>query len=525
MALLQFLPNELVDIILTHLESCDASSLSLTCKDVHAAASPAAYQSIILEWRSAAREKGGLPKVPQIHALLRTLIRKPEYIKRIKKLVLQATDLCFYQDNGSVLWNMPSGNFKIENEEIKMFEGVIDRLQVSEPGFWKSVIRQKDDFTVYQMLVVRLCTHLESLSVAIDFEMQTGWFATLVEEAIATVTASANDSPSWYNKLSDVHITGDVKGYIWGQEFLLLKRTSMLLFYLPNLETLELTAFVDPEENTGLNWKDAPPPQWPLRQYPNAEKLTALRLVRSSINPGTIELLLLQTPNLTTLEYDAFSGFDIPLDLSGVRDALRHVRNTLTNLVIRYEMYQEDEDFHPQSLNQVTVGSLGPLRDFPALTSLSVSLAVLFGSDTVTMGQTPKLADVLPPRLQRLTITDDLWMFNDFQQYFEDVDAMNIFRVYMAGQTVAGNWRGTAGYRRGGDNWTQGLQYSNIVWKAVGEPAWKVATPELKRFVYDLRTWGHMSFGYWNDPRSREELIGVCQAQGIECEVLFEEDD
>jgi hypothetical protein len=50
MASLRTLPTELVEYILADLSSLDTVNLAKTCKALHAAALPAAYQTIALEW-------------------------------------------------------------------------------------------------------------------------------------------------------------------------------------------------------------------------------------------------------------------------------------------------------------------------------------------------------------------------------------------------------------------------------------------------------------------------------------------
>jgi hypothetical protein len=48
------------------------------------------------------------------------------------------------------------------------------------------------------------------------------------------------------------------------------------------------------------------------------------------------------------------------------------------------------------------------------------------------------------------------------------------------------------------------------------EPEWIVRTPGLKSFTYDLRKRGKMTQGYWDRVEAREQLLGVCEAQGLE---------
>jgi hypothetical protein len=124
---------------------------------------------------------------------------------------------------------------------------------------------------------------------------------------------------------------------------------------------------------------------------------------------------------------------------------------------------------------------------------------------------------MLPPNLQSLTITDDLWMFQDFENAFVDVDAMATFRRFLTGEMLppeweeeefGEDWRG----RNAALNWAPGR----------GGGEWKVATPKLKKFVYDLRKRGYLSDEYWNKGKIRRQFRNMCKEQGLEGEVLWE---
>jgi hypothetical protein len=84
-------------------------------------------------------------------------------------------------------------------------------------------------------------------------------------------------------------------------------------------------------------------------------------------------------------------------------------------------------------------GSLSPLRDFPVLSKLVVSLPVLFGTDDINVGRRPSLSAYLPPALEHLTITDDLYRYSESQEYFEDENAMAFFRSYLLTRRWAPN--------------------------------------------------------------------------------------
>jgi hypothetical protein len=211
---------------------------------------------------------------------------------------------------------------------------------------------------------------------------------------------------------------------LWGPDFVDVRSKLLLLFFLPGVQSLEIGALADARWDQGqLAWLHAEEdideefwPVWPVERRPVADHLTTLRLVRSSVDPRTIERLLMQTPHVTVFEYDCFANVDHrPVDLDVLREALRHIRSTLASLTVRYENWHNEYDFSPGLI----AGRLGPLHDFPALNTLIVSLPVLFGTDGINAGRHPTLSGLLPPALESLTITHDLYDDDDaFQGEF-----------------------------------------------------------------------------------------------------------
>ena len=522
MASLQSLPNELLDSIITDLSFRDVIRLAMTCKSLRALALPTAYHSIILEWKNATTQDNTAPEPPQPHKLLRTLIENPEYVKLVKSLEFRATHCLLYTDDGNLPVSIPSAELNIQEGEMALFGNTIDTLRLPEAEQWKSGMTENANSTVFMTLIVGICTHLESLSVSVDFLLQSDWFETPIDLSLCATKSTSG--VAWLSQLSCLRVTGDADEDLWDEEFRDLQTTYLRLFYLPNLQMLELAAFSDDGAERSSWRRGQLPTPWPLDEHPLAEKLTTLRLVRSNVNWQTIDSLLKQTPNLHTFDYDCFQHpWSVAYSLDKLAQALRHIRSMLTHLVVRYQILQEDDESPPQDNFGVVSGSLGPLKDFTALKSLTVSLHVLFGYEDSQEDRFPTLGEYLPPHVQYLTVTDDLYMYSDFQQYVEDWDAMKIFRTYLSGEKVADDWFPDAGWNPR-DNWDGGKKFSEAIWVTDREPEWRVATPELKEFVYDLRKEGHRSIGFWNVKGSREELKRVCEAQGIKCRVLWTEE-
>ena len=182
-----------------------------------------------------------------------------------------------------------------------------------------------------------------------------------------------------------------------------------------------------------------------------------MALHRSPVTAETLEMLLKSAHNISTLFYDCYlPSTSSPLDLNVLKQALQHVHATLTHLTIRYDIFA-NEALDASSLACVVTGTLGSLASFTSLTELHIPLGVLFGQ--VRPSEAPTLASVLPSRLQRLTISDDLWEFDVSYQWIEDGRIMAILAAFLEG--VPGE-----------------------------EPSWKKATPELRVFVLDMRERG-----------------------------------
>jgi hypothetical protein len=406
-------------------------------------------------------------------------------------------------------------------EENQMFKAWTEELGFGgmNPEAWK------DDKRLHMIMAVLIgtCVALEELTMSVDFLLHNEFYPAMVKYAVGAGLLS---------KLKKIRVTAeyDEETEFWGPEFAEVQNVLLLLFYLPGVESLEIAACTKMREEGGRidrleeNLGEEFWPAWPAERRPVAENLTTLRLVRSSIDPATIERLLQQTPHLKVFEFDCFMYPDhVPLDLDGLREALLHIRATLTSLTVRYGLYHnEDLDIIAQDTFGTVAGSLGPLHDFPILSTLVISLPVLFGNSSIDPGPHPTLSAYLPPALEHLTITDDLYRYGEFQEDFEDENAMAFFRAYLSGEKMGPKWMSMSKtYLWGQNNWSKGKCYRYIDWVQDREPEWKLKTPGLESFTYDLRKRGEETRGYWDRREARKQLLLVCEQQGVGGEVLW----
>jgi hypothetical protein len=211
----------------------------------------------------------------------------------------------------------------------------------------------------------------------------------------------------------------------------------------------------------------------------------------------------------------------VPFHLLTLWDALQHIRTTLTDLIVRYEHYNNVYlDYAARETEDTVIGSLGPLDDFPLLTNLTTSLPVLFGIKATTLDNTPSLAKYLPTNLETLTITDDLWEYEELQGRYEDVNAMAVFRQYLAGETPSRRPNTSEPYTLETTRGKVDIDKieNGLLWMQDREPEWKAATPRLKKLTYDLTK---LCCGYWSLSKPKEQLLGLCESQGIEGQVLL----
>ncbi|KAI4931722.1 hypothetical protein J4E85_004318 [Alternaria conjuncta] len=524
MASITELPAELLDSILADLGSRAIINLAQTCKALHAVAIPAAYHTITLTWDNTyvketprGSQRGmqrRTEKAPRIQSLIRTLTKKPDYIQLIKRLEFCAKGCVEYGYLDLVDTIFPDIEYDTSGKD---WENEMFKAHVKEEGFqaWFCGWKEEAQQMLIALLVGTCQAHLESMTMEWGFLLNNRWFSAMMKHAIMSKAAAseADDGQTlWFAKLKTVCVTlEETEGAAatWERSFWSEQETLLLFFYLPAIESLDIVTCSlrggNYDDYGGL-WDEADGVdgsfEWPLETPPLSQTLTTLRLTPSSMDPLTIQYLLRQTPNVKVFYYDCcLHPEHPPLRLSILKDTLRHIRGTLTDLTVRYKHYNNDGSGDPPTnAAEPLREGLGPLHDFPVLTTLTASFPVLFG-----MNNTPNLAKHLPPTLETLTITNDLSAYEALGSRLEDLNAMAIFRQYLAGQIPA----------------------SDVVTSHEGEPCkwvqdrvpeWKAATPQLRKLTYDVGA--QLFTGYWLGTEPREQLLGLCKTQGIEGNVI-----
>jgi hypothetical protein len=523
------LPIELKSLIFTHLSSQDLLALSATCRALHAIVHPVAYHHITLTWDNSPSQPS---KAPVLQRLLRTLIEKPELASRVKKLDLRAKN-CMrdFSDQGKFKVNVPENEVELDDAELTFFQSVVRDLGLMDKGTWDASPDHgtQRHFTMLGLLLAH-CPQLEQLHMSVALLLPHEWFESLVHQGLI----SGGRKAAWMRGLKKFRLTCDPGSETFEPGFLGLEKVFLWPFCLPVVEELEIAHLEDPVSLADMNaaesnGEDYTAKWWPIDTPPSLTNLTSLRLTRCSAEPHTLDLVLRQTPSLRVLELDRIQHpVHAAFDLDTLKAALLHVAPMLERLSVRWQIYPIQEIDVPAGMRLVdspplsAVGRLGNFMAFSRLTDLEISLPTLFGAEDPKAGVFYPLSAVLPPTLQTLIITDDLYDFRDFRRYLQDAEAMAIFERYLVGD-------------------------------GEGAGEWKTSTPRLKKFVFDHRKRGYfirmikrmeerargprrttqtarkstagkaqkIRYGYWDDEHTIERLRRMCEAQGIEGEVLW----
>lgn len=506
MAALMLLPNELVGMILQHLTTVDLVRLTGTCRALHKSLTPQIYEHLKLTWSNADGQHQNQRRIDLL-SLLRILKENLTYADLVRTLTFRAENWSVPaqpEENGySSIVKIPGwwGEQELNNENEALLRRIAQDLELDPGDDWINNdesrswsqdcqgLHSNERLSVLMLLIIAQCSKLKSLNIPIPFMVgimvgndgadernSNDTLKTLIPKGIA----ASHPKASWMSNLRTVRLTCEgsdpsgVEEPMTGLDEIALNR-----FYLPRLEELEIDHLSDPFsedvwEDTDHEEKDRLVFFWsvPRREPPIAKYLKTLRLIRCTAPSEALDALLEQTPVLEVLEYD-YQDVDPqqPHMLSRVKDALKHVQRTLKSFTFHFEIFlHSGRHDHPSELHNVVDGGFGSFHDYHALMYLEISLQTLIGLSGWSYSHKVldiPLADALPPNLQHLTVTDNLYGYSDFVCCFEDVAAMAIFERYIA----------------------------------AGE--WKTATPHLKKFKYDLRENGHDSEAYWQQEERR----------------------
>ncbi|KAF3389739.1 hypothetical protein DPV78_011381 [Talaromyces pinophilus] len=168
---------------------------------------------------------------------------------------------------------------------------------------------------------------------------------------------------------------------------------------------------------------------WPAISPPSPSRLRNLTLY--NIREPFLGQLLSVTNHIQSLHWQWYyfeESYDMQfntrtLDLTQITESLSQVQGTLTDLVVS-ALNQYDPDPLPLTIR----GSVNGLGAFKKLKKLTLPFIFLVGTWSADL--TKRIDGCLPPNLESLTITDDLFS-NDESEWVDDTDLFSVLEIWL----------------------------------------------------------------------------------------------
>lgn len=394
------LPQELLQMVLTHLPRKDLSSLSCTSKHLRPSVEPTLYREICWKQRDVMNHH------PPAQLLLRTLLCRRELAFHINRLAV----CCVKPDDAftpfRTIWKQ--GKPEYLDDDMDRMKSQIFSLGFVSESWIANIVRGNVD--VFIGLLILLSTNLRRLQLDLDFQKGSSFIGDALEKAAAE---------NWFHSLEQVEYGND------------LNRTEDIelhnaidygqikpLFSIPSLRSLSMSL---PARD--ISW--LPGPVVPL------SGLTSLVLHHSQLTPENLETILIATPSLKSLRYETWMIVCEPLDrsldtwiffdCSQLSRALDHVQEFLEDLFISVRFLLTDDVFFSEDELELFRGSTGKLDNllyFKRLTKLIIPTTLLSGSVLSKEKSYSNLKDV-PEKIAALLPTSlvEVCLSNSLDQY------------------------------------------------------------------------------------------------------------
>ncbi|KPM43773.1 hypothetical protein AK830_g2802 [Neonectria ditissima] len=413
-------PTDVLHQIITYLPRRTLYNLCLASTALRSVAEPFLYSSIQWTWTES--------QTPPILSLLRSILRRPELATFTQHFALKGA--AYEYDLDQIRGESPK--ISPADDDLDAIIQCMQRIDVPYRDLWMEEICTGTMDAFVALLLSRL-PRLRSLYLGENSTKESCLVGMMFASALCDKSSNSLPSYEYLKGVETAHLPPGVniraRTDFEDREdvlpFLLLpwvyspSMDVLSLFYLPSVE--RITAVVD---NTATF-------AWPAKHPPSPLRLTALNL--SVIREANLGQVLSTTAHLQKLEWNWFYVADLEdsfltetIDLDQTAAAFSHVRNTLTDLTIsaRSGSRRARPDFLPLRV----AGKSTAFSHLRVLKSLSVPLPFLLGFSP-DGADTKLLRDVLPPNLEFLTITDDLYLQDEWQ--WRDADFLQVLGLWL----------------------------------------------------------------------------------------------
>lgn len=410
MAGLHTLPQELLQMVLSHLQRKDLSALSCTSKHLRPSVEPTLYREICWKQRDVMNHH------PPAHLLVRTLLSRRELSFHIDRLAV----CCVKPDDAFTplhsVWR--KGRSEFSDDDVDRIKSHIFSVGFVSESWIANVIKGNVD--VFIGLLILLTKNLRRLQLGLDFQKGSDFIGDALEKAAAEKWLQSLEHVEYGN---DLNMTEDIElhnAIDYGQ----IKP----LFSIPALRSLSMSL---PAQD--ILWL-------PGSKVP-VSGLKSLVLHHCQLTPKNLETILIATPSLISLRYETWMIVYDPIDramdswphfdCAQLSIALGYVQESLEDLYVSVRFLLTDVvDFNEGDLENFrgSTGKLENLLYFKRLAKLSIPTTLLSGSICSKENSYSNLKDI-PEKIAALLPASllEVCLSNSSDQYgiLDPVDLAN----------------------------------------------------------------------------------------------------
>jgi hypothetical protein len=399
---------ELCQSILSYLSRADLVNLCLVHSSLRMLAEPYLYASIQLKWDPDRRQREPQPHL--ITSVLRSLLRRPQLATYVREVSLVGS----YFHNSTM--NVGPLKILVSENELDQFRAFVMKTTIAYRWSWLEGL-QNGVMDAFVAVLLSQPLRLTSLSVKGSFLCDSHFIGLVLRSMIFRPDADDCGLQLDLRQLETVTLQ------TFCDHFRLCnnaRNTADLLpiLYLPSIR--QFSASIDnPTTFT-----------WPAISSPSPSRLHSLTLY--NIREPFLGQLLSVTNHVQFLHWQWYyyhQAYETQfctrtLDLTQITESLSRVQETLTHLVVS-AINQND----PEPLSLTIRGSMHGLVEFKKLKKLTLPFIFLVGTWSTDL--TKRIDGCLPPSLESLTITDDLYSNDECEWYEDDTDLFIVLELWL----------------------------------------------------------------------------------------------
>lgn len=347
-----------------------------------------------------------------VHLLLRTLMSRPELAFYTRGFTIN----CRRPRNGashSIIWRCGEPEYSMDH--MKRATALIKSLNLLKVEKWLIDLR-RGEVDLFLGLLFSMFTNLRRFHLSIDYQHACKvYFSQMLERSVVKNSHCALETVEYGGCGTICEVLNDPLDELRSQSAIDMRQVD-LLFSIPTLKHISMSL-----------------PDQLLKPSFLLADLSSLDIHHSTVSPSGLGRILLATPCLKSLKYDAWidvNGYSPDarrrrelLDCDELGRELAHVKSTIEELYISVQIFCTPESIKAREIRFPTIehgkfrgasGKVGTLRDFTKLKSLTMPTALIADWTPIRksyrslMFLPPKIANLLPMKtLQQLLLSDD----------------------------------------------------------------------------------------------------------------------